>query len=277
MILKPLRGGAVTDFDVTARMLAAVMRRCGVARLTRPRVLACVPSSSTPVERRAVEEAVRGAGARQVVLVDEPLAAAIGAGLPVNEPIGSLLVDVGGGRTELGIVSMGGVVTGHGVHSGGSDFDAAIQAHIRAEYGVAIGEKAAEDLKIAIGSALPGSSGRAALVIGRETSTGSSVEVRVSEDEIRQAMATPIRRVVEAARNTIADAPPELTQDALETGMFLVGGGSLLSGLDLLLAQECEVPVHGAERPRDAVVLGAGHMLEHLDDYQSTFQFVRGR
>jgi len=275
--MRPLQDGTMTEFDVTERMVEVILRRVGVGRLTRPRVLVAVPSLSSEVERRAVEEAFRSAGSRQVTLVEEPLAAAIGAGLPVHEPIGNLIADIGGGRSEMAVVSMGGVVSGSSVRVGGFDLDAAIRGHVRDEYGVAIGERAAEELKTAIGSAFPSGTGRQAIVIGRELSTGNTVEVKVIEDELRAAMAPPLARIIHAARTTLAEAPPELTHDVLETGMFLTGGGGLLRGLDLLLAQECEVPVHVAEDPRRTVALGAGHMLEHLEDYRSAFQLVRRR
>jgi rod shape-determining protein MreB len=267
----------MTEFDTTRRMLEVVLRRVGVARFPKPAVLVCVPSLATDVERRAIDEAVRAAGGGRVTMVDEPLAAAIGAFLPVHEPVGNLVVDVGGGRSEMAVVSMGGVVSGRSATVGGFDLDRALQDHIRAEYDVAIGEKAAEELKIAIGSAFPTATAKAALVPGRELSSGNTVEVKVTEAEVRQALSGPIRGLVEAARRTLAEAPPELTHDVLETGIFLTGGGSLLRGLDLLLAQECEVPVHVAERPRETVVAGAGVMLEHLEDYRTAFQLVRRR
>ncbi len=277
LAVRPLRAGTMTEFDTTQRMLEVVLRRVGLARLSRPRILVCVPSMSSEVERRAIEEAIRSAGGRQVTLVEEPLAAAIGAGLPVHEPVGSLIVDIGGGRSEMAVVSMGGVVSGHAVMVGGFDLDAAIQRHIRTEFGVAIGEKAAEEIKIAIGSAFPTPSNRAAVVIGRELDSGNTVEVKITEDEVRQSMAEPIGGIVEATRRCLAEAPPELTHDVLETGMFLTGGGSLLRGIDMRLAQECEVPVHVTEDPLRTVVRGAGHMVEHLADYRSAFQLVRRR
>ena len=265
----------MTEIEVTQRMLAVVLRRVGVTRFPKPRVVVCVPPSASPVERRAVDRAIRYAGGRQIVPVEEPLAAAVGADLPVHEPLGNLIVDIGGGRSEMAVVSMGGVVSGRSAPVGGFDLDAAVQDHIRGTYGVAIGEKSAEELKVAIGSAFPSQSSRAAKVIGRELASGSMVEVRVDEDELRQAMAPVIKTIVEEARMTLSEAPPELTHDVLETGMFLTGGGSLLRGLDMLLAQECEVPVHVVERPLETVVRGAGRMLEHLDDYRSTFQLLR--
>jgi len=277
LAVRPLRQGVMTEFDITQRMIEAVLQRVGVGRFPKPRVLACVASQSSEVERRAVQEAIRVAGGRGVVLVEEPLAAAIGAGLPIHEPIGNLIVDIGGGITEMAVASMGGIVSGVSIRVGGFDLDAAIQEHIRSAYGVAIGEKSAEEIKIAIGSAFPGPRIKAAIVTGRELASGAPREIRVSEDEIRQAMSEPVNRIVEATRKTLAEAPPELTHDVLEAGMFLTGGGGLLRGLHLLLSQECEVPVHLTERPLQTVVLGLGAMLEHLDDYRSSFQLVRRR
>jgi rod shape-determining protein MreB len=276
--VRPLRAGAMTEFDITQRMLEVVVKRSISTRFPKPRVLVAVPSMSSEVEKRAIEEAVRFAGGgRTVTLVEEPLAAAIGAGLPIHEPIGNLIVDIGGGRSEMAVVSMGGVVSGRSIALGGFDLDAAIQDHIRERYGVAIGETAAEEIKIAIGSAFPSSSGTAAVVTGRELAGGNTVEVKVTEDEIRQAMSATVRSIADAARLCLAEAPPELTHDILETGMFLTGGGSMLRGLDMLLAQECEVAVHSTERPLETVVSGAGRMLEHLADYQTAFQLVRRR
>ncbi|MGZ8631955.1 MAG: rod shape-determining protein MreB [Actinomycetota bacterium] len=275
LAVRPLRGGTMTEFDVTQRMIELVIKRTMTVRFPRPRVLVAVPSLSSEVERRAIEEAIKSAGVRQVTLVEEPLAAAIGAGLPVHEPVGHLVADVGGGRSEMAVVSMGGVVSGRSAAIGGFDLDAAVQQHIRDEYGVAIGEKAAEEIKIAIGSAFPTPTGKAAVVVGRDLASGNTVEVKLTEDEVRKAIGEPVRGIVEAARLTLAEAPPELTHDVLETGMFLTGGGALLRGFDMLLAQECEVPVHVVERPLETVAIGTGRMLEHLEDYRSAFQLVR--
>jgi rod shape-determining protein MreB len=275
--VRPLRHGVMTEFDITQRMIEVVLKRVGVPRFPKPRVLVAIASESSEVERRAVEEAVRFAGGKGVVLVEEPLAAAIGAGLPIHEPVGNLIIDIGGGTTELAVVSMGGVVSGVSIRVGGFDLDAAVQEHVRATYGVAIGEKAAEEIKIAIGSAFPVAQGKGAVVTGRELASGAPAEIRLSEDEVRTAMSDPVRRIVAAARKTLAEAPPELTHDVLDTGMFLTGGGGSLRGLDLLLSQECEVPVHLTDRPLETVVLGAGVMLEHLDDYKESFRLVRRR
>lgn len=273
--VRPLREGTMTEFEITLRMLEAVFRRVGAPRFPRPRVLVTIPLAASEVERRAVQEAIVEAGGRAVTLVDEPLAAAIGAGLPVHEPMGNLVVDVGGGRSEMAVVSMGGVVSGRSTTVGGFDLDEAIRDRVREAYGVAIGERAAEEVKVAIGSAFPSPSTRAAIVTGRELSSGNTVEVTITEDEVRRAMSPIVGRIVEEARRCIAEAPPELTHDILEAGMFLTGGGGLLSGIDMLLAQECEVPVHITERPLETVAIGAGRMLEHLADYRSAFQLVR--
>ena len=273
--LRPLRHGAITDFDITEHMIKLILKRVGVGRLSRPKVLICVPSAITEVERRAVKEAAHMAGARDVALVEEPLAAAIGAGLPVGEPIGNLVVDIGGGTSEMAVVSMGGIVTGNAIRVGGFEMDAAIQQHIRREYGIAVGERTAEQMKIAVGSAYPTAGIPSARVRGRELATGLPKGVDVAQDEVREALAEQVRLIVDAARDALSEAPPELAHDVLETGMFLTGGGSLLKGMEVRLAKECEVPVHLTEQPLETVVVGAGRMLDHLADYRSAFLFTK--
>jgi rod shape-determining protein MreB len=273
--LRPLRHGAITDFDITEHMIKLILRRVGVGRLSRPKVLICVPSAITEVERRAVKEAAHMAGARDVALVEEPLAAAIGAGLPVGEPVGNLIVDIGGGTSEMAVVSMGGIVTGNAIRVGGFEMDAAIQQHVRREYGIAVGERTAEQMKIAVGSAYPTPGIPSARVRGRELATGLPKGVDVAQEEVREALAEPVRLIVDAARDSLSQAPPELAHDVLETGMFLTGGGSLLKGMEVRLAKECEVPVHLTEQPLETVVMGAGRMLDHLSDYRSAFLFTR--
>ena len=274
--MRPLRHGAITDFDITQHMIRLILKRVGVSRFPKPRVLICVPSAITGVERRAVKEAAGLARARDVVLVEEPLAAAIGANLPVHEPVGNLVVDIGGGTSEMAVVSMGGIIAGKAIRVGGFDMDGAVQAHIRKVYGIAIGERTAEQIKMAIGSAYPTPGIPPARVRGRELSTGMPKQVEVQEEEIREALAEPVRLIVEAARDSLSEAPPELAHDVLETGMFLTGGGSLLKGIQVRLARECEVPVHLTEQPLETVVLGAGRMLEHYSEYRSSFLFTRG-
>ena len=275
--VRPLRHGAITDFDITQRMIRLILKRVGISRLAKPRVLVCVPSAITEVERRAVEEAAQSAGARDVALVDEPLAAAIGAGLPIHEPVGNLVVDIGGGTSEMAVISMGGVVTGKALRVGGFDMDGAVQQHIRRAYGMAIGERTAESIKMAVGSAYPTPAPGVVQVRGREIATGMPRQIEVSEEEVREALGENVRVIVESTRDCLAIAPPELAHDVLETGMFLTGGGSLLKGIDARLARECEVPVHLTEQPLETVVLGAGRMLENLDEYKDTFLFSRRR
>jgi rod shape-determining protein MreB len=269
--VRPLRRGAITDFDITQRMIKLILKRAGVTRFARPRVLICVPSAITEVERRAVEEAATSAGARSVSLIEEPMAAAIGAGLPIHEPVGNLVVDIGGGTSEMAVVSMGGLVTKRAIRVGGFDLDSSVQSHIRKEYGLAVGEKTAEQLKIAIGSAYPTSDSRTAEIRGREVSTGMPKVVELSEDEIREALSENVRSIVEATRACLSECPPELAHDVLERGIFLTGGGSLLRGIEARLSQECEVPVNLTEQPLETVVLGAGQLLDYLPDLEGTF------
>ena len=269
--VRPLRRGAITDFDITQRMIKLILKRVGVTRFAKPRVLVCVPSAITEVERRAVEEAATSAGARSVTLIEEPMAAAIGAGLPIHEPVGNLIVDVGGGTSEMAVVSMGGLVTKRAIRVGGFDLDASVQSHIRKEYGLAVGEKTAEQLKIAIGSAYPTADARTAQIRGREVSTGMPKVVELHEEEIREALSENVRAIVEATRACLSESPPELAHDVLERGIFLTGGGGLLRGLDARLAQECEVPVNLTEQPLETVVMGAGRLLDYLPDLQTSF------
>ena len=269
--MRPLRHGAITDFDITEHMIRLILKRVGVSRFPRPRVLICVPSAITEVERRAVKEAARGAGGRDVALVEEPLAAAIGAGLPVHEPIGNLIVDIGGGTSEMAVVSMGGIVTGKAIRVGGFDMDAAIQHHVRKVYGIAVGERTAEEMKMAIGSAYPTPGLPGAKIRGRDLATGMPKEVDVSEEEVREALSESVQRIVEATRDTLATSPPELAHDVLETGVFLTGGGVLLRGLDMRLAHGCEVPVQLAEHPLTTVVAGVGRLLDYEPDQREAF------
>jgi rod shape-determining protein MreB and related proteins len=273
--VRPLRHGAITDFDVTHRMFRHILHRVGVGRWPRPRVLICVPSAITEVERRAVTEAAHSAGARHVALVEQPLAAAIGAGLPIHEPVGNLVVDVGGGTSEMAVVSMGGIVAGTSIRVGGFEMDAAVQHHIRRLYDVAIGEKTAEQMKMAIGSAYPAEGLPNAQVRGRDLATGMPKEIELRQDDLREALAETVNAIVQATKDCLAESPPELGHDVLETGIFLTGGGSLLTGMDMRLAQECEVPVHLTEQPLETVVVGAGRMLDSVPEFRSAGLFTR--
>jgi rod shape-determining protein MreB len=267
--VRPLRSGAISDFDVTEKLLRLILQKAGVTRMSRARVLVCVPSALTGVERRAVEEATLAAGARSCYLIEEPMAAAIGAGLPIHEPMGNLVVDIGGGTSEVALISLGGIVTNTGVRIGGFDLDAAIQNHVRREYTIAIGERTAERIKIAVGSAFPMAHEDKAELRGRDLATGLPKNILITTEEIREAIHEPIRAVVSSVLECIGASPPDLVQDVLTNGITLTGGGGLLSGLDMLLSQEAEVPVHVTEQPLEAVVLGAGKCLEAFDSLRS--------
>jgi rod shape-determining protein MreB len=267
--VRPLRSGAISDFDITEKLLRLIMQRSGVNRFSKPKVLVCVPSALTEVERRAVEEATLSAGARSVHLIEEPMAAAIGAGLPIHEPVGNLVVDVGGGTSEVALISLGGIVTNTAVRVGGFDLDAAIQNHVRREYTVAIGERTAERIKISIASAFPLAQEQKAELRGRDLGTGLPKNILITSEEIREAIKEPVRAIVTATLDCIGSSPPDLVQDVLTNGITLTGGGGMLAGLDMLLSQEAEVPVHVTEQPLEAVVMGAGKCLE-------TFQSLKG-
>jgi rod shape-determining protein MreB len=269
--VRPLRSGAISDFDVTEKLIRLILQRSGVTRFSRPKVLVCVASALTEVERRAVEEATLSAGARSCHLIEEPLAAAIGAGLPVHEPVGNLVVDVGGGTSEVALISLGGIVTNTAVRVGGFDLDAAIQNYVRREYTVAIGERTAERIKIAIGSAFPMAQEQKAELRGRDLATGLPKHILITSEEIREAITEPVRTIVASVVECIGGSPPDLVQDVLNYGITLTGGGGMLSGLDMLLSQQAEVPVHVTPQPLEAVVNGAGKCLEAFDDLKSIF------
>ncbi|MDA8280206.1 MAG: rod shape-determining protein [Actinomycetota bacterium] len=269
--MRPLRQGAITDFDITERLIRLILQRSGVSRLNRSRVLICVPSAITSVERRAVREAARRAGASASYLIEQPMAAAIGAGLAIEEPIGNMIVDVGGGTSEAAVISLGGVVASRAIRCGGFDLDAAIQAYIRREYGLAVGERTAEEIKMAIGSAAPCEDEAKAEVRGRELMTGMPKTVVLSPADVRSAIEDLVRQIVDAAVTCLGDAPPELAQDIIVQGIHLVGGGSLLRGLAGRLAAETAVPVHVVDTPLECVALGAGRCLEEMDSVRSLF------
>jgi rod shape-determining protein MreB len=271
---RPLQRGAIADFDVTEQMIRLVFKAVGVSRFPKPRVLVCVASLLTPVERRAVKEAVTVAGARSVSLVEEPMAAAIGAGLPIQDHVGNMIVDVGGGTSEMAMVAMGGLVTQKAIRVGGFDMDAAVQSYVRKRYDVAIGELAAERLKIELGSAYPAAEAGEAEVAGRDLSTGLQRTIVVTPEEIREVLGDTVTTIVEATRDCLSESPPELAHDVLETGIFLTGGGGMLRGLEMRMARECEVPVHLTEGALTTVALGAGRLLDYLPEYRTAFLAV---
>ncbi|MER7397259.1 rod shape-determining protein [Streptomyces sp. NPDC000151] len=284
--MRPLQEGVIADFDAAERMLRGLMKKALPGRrLSRPRVVVCVPSGITGVERRAVIDSAKRAGAREVQLIEEPMAAAIGAGLPVAEPVGCMVVDIGGGTTEVAVVSMGGLVTAQSVRVGGDAMDAAITAYVKKKHALAIGERTAEDIKIAIGSALwtpeevhlpePPADGADAedtvplridayTVRGRDQVNGLPRTQEITAEEIRQALAEPVDAIVQAVRRTLDACPPELSGDVIEHGIALTGGGALLRGLDRLLRDETGVPVVVADDPLHCVVAGTGKCVEEF-------------
>jgi rod shape-determining protein MreB len=235
----------------------------------------CVPSAITEVERRAVTEAARRAGAADAQLIEQPLAAAIGAGLPINEPLGNMVVDVGGGTSETAVISLGGVVALRAIRTGGFDIDNSIQAYVKREYGIAIGERTAEDIKVAIGSAWPTSDEVKAEVRGRDLMTGLPKTVILSPEEVRLAIDDEISAICESVISCLGEAPPELAQDLIHQGIHLVGGGGLLSGLEHRLAHETGIPVHLVDAPLECVVLGAGRCIEAYDSLKVMFMGAR--
>ena len=269
---RPLRRGAISDFDITERYIRLLMDKVGVRKkIPRPRVLICVPSAITEVERRALVEASLAAGARSAHLIEEPVAAAIGAGLPIHEPTGNLVVDIGGGTSEVGVISMGGVVVNKSIRVGGFDIDDAISRYIRREYAIVIGERTAEQIKIAVGSAFPLADEEKAEIRGRDLTTGLPKVVQITSEEMREAIADPVASIVQAVVAALAETPPELGQDILSRGVALTGGGGLLRGLDMRLSEECDVPVHLTDQPLECVVMGAGKCLEAFSSLKDLF------
>ncbi|MGH8900514.1 MAG: rod shape-determining protein [Egibacteraceae bacterium] len=262
---RPMAGGAVTDFHATARLLELVLQRLGVTRFSRSRVLLCVPSGVTEVERRALEEAAVQAGAGTTYLMEEPLAAAVGAGLPIAEPAGAMLLDVGGGSSQVAIISLGGIVTATPVRTGGFDIDDAIAQHIRARYDLAIGERTAEEVKLAIGSAYPLAEEPWAEVRGRQLATGLPETIALGAEEVRTAIDPCLCAIVGAVLDALGNCPPELVQDVLDCGLWMVGGGALLRGLDARITAAAEIPVRVAEHPLEAVIRGAGQAMESFE------------
>ena len=269
--VRPLRQGAITDFDITQRLIRLLLKRAGVNHFNRPRVLICVPSAITEVERRAVEEAARRAGAAGAFLIEQPMAAAIGAGLPIHEPLGNMVVDIGGGTSETAVISLGGIVALQAIRVGSFDIDNAIQAYVRREYGTAIGERTAEEIKVAIGSASDVIDGVKAEVRGRDLMNGLPKTVVLTPEEVREAIDEQISAIVDSVVTCLGDAPPELAQDLITQGIHLVGGGGMLAGLDRRLAEETGIPVHLVDAPLECVVLGAGKCMDSFDSLKVMF------
>lgn len=271
--IRPMKDGVIADFTVTEQMLKQCIRMASPSRLfaPSPRIIICVPCGSTQVERRAIKESALAAGASEVYLIEEPMAAAIGAGLPVNEAAGSLVVDIGGGTTEVGLISLGGMVYAGSVRVGGDKFDQAIINYIRRNFGMLIGEPTAEMIKKKIGSAFPGSEVMEIEVKGRNIAEGVPRTFTVHSNEILEALSEPLNQIVVAVKNALEKTPPELGADIAEHGLMLTGGGALLRDLDQLLKEETGLPVHVAEEPLNCVVKGCGIALENMDKLRTAF------
>ncbi len=266
--IRPLRDGVIADFDVTEKMLRYFIQKVHRRRWARPRIVVCVPSGITPVERRAVEEAAYHAGARRAYTIEEPMAAAIGSGLPIAEPTGSMVVDIGGGTTEVAVISLGGIVVSRSIRVGGDELDEAIIEWVKKEHNVLIGERTAEQIKMAIGSAWPYQDEPSAEVRGRDLVTGLPKTVTLTSPEIREAIDEPTQAVVDAVKYTLDKTPPELASDVVESGIVLTGGGALLVGLDHRLVSETGMPIVTAHKPLQTVVIGSGRCLEEFDTLQ---------
>jgi rod shape-determining protein MreB len=274
--IRPLKDGVIADFDVTEQMLRHFIQKVHQHRFAHPRVVVCVPSGVTGVERRAVEEATLSAGARQAYLIEEPMAAAIGAGLPIAEPAGNMIVDIGGGTSEVAVISLGGIVVSQSLRVGGDEMDDAIVNHVKKEYKLLIGQQTAEEIKLEIGSAHPLREEIQAEVRGRDLLTGLPKTVILSSDEVRHALDEPLGQIIDAIKQTLDKTPPELAADIMDRGLMLAGGGSLLGGLDERLRQETHMPVHVAESPLTCVAVGSGRSLEEFEVIHRS-QKVRGR
>jgi rod shape-determining protein MreB len=264
--IRPLKDGVIADFDTTEKMLRyfiqKVHRRSFMAK---PRVVVCVPSGITGVEQRAVEESTIRAGARSAFIIEEPMAAAIGVGLPVHEPTGNMVVDIGGGTTEVAVISLGGIVTSQSIRIGGDELDEAIISYIKKEYSLMLGERSAEEIKLALGSAYPLAEESQMDIRGRDLVSGLPKTISISGDEIRRAIEEPVNAIVDAVKNTLDSCPPELAADIMDKGIVLTGGGALLRELDERLKHETSMPIHVADNPLQSVAIGSGKCLEEFE------------
>jgi len=271
-VVRPLHDGVIADFEAAEQMLRYFIHQVHRRRsFAKPRMVICVPSGITAVEQRAVKEAGYQAGARQVFLIEEPMAAAIGAGLPVHQATGNMVVDVGGGTTEVAVVSLGGVVTSTSIRTAGDDLDAAIVAWLKKEHGLMLGERTAEEVKQSVGSAFPQVSEAQAELRGRDLVTGLPRSITVTGAEVRQALEEPLHAIVDAVRTTLDQTPPELAGDIMDRGIVLTGGGALLRGMDERIRHETGMPVHVADDPLRSVALGAAKCVEEFDALRQVF------
>jgi rod shape-determining protein MreB len=263
--VRPLKDGVIADFDVTERMLRYFIQKVHRrTRMAKPRIVVAVPSGITGVEQSAVKEAGHQAGARRVYIIEEPMAAAIGAGLPVNEPTGNMVVDIGGGTTEVAVISLGGIVTSQSIRIGGDELDQAIITFGKKEHSLMLGERTAEEIKMALGSAFPSDEPHAE-IRGRDLVSGLPKTVVISAAEVRRAIEEPVNLIIDAVKTTLDKCPPELAGDVMDRGIALTGGGALLRGLDQRIREETGMPVHIADSPLDSVVLGTGKCVEDFE------------
>jgi rod shape-determining protein MreB len=263
--VRPMKDGVIADFEITESMVRYFIKKVHNRRVfVRPRIVIGIPSGITEVEKRAVRDSAERAGAREVYMVEEPMAAAIGVGLPIVEPAGNMIIDIGGGTTEMAVISLAGIVFAKSIRIGGDEMDQAIIEYLKKTYNLMIGERTAEEIKIKIGSAYPLEEELKMEVKGRDLVAGLPKMISVTSEEVREALSEPIRQIVEAARITLERTPPELSADLVERGVMLAGGGALLRGLDKLLAEETGLPVHVADDPLTAVALGTGKILNEL-------------
>ena len=264
--IRPLKDGVIADFEVCEKMLRYFIQKVHASKWSKPRMVICVPSGITGVEQRAVQDAAEYAGARKPVhIIEEPMAAAIGADLPVHEPSGNMIVDIGGGTTEVAVISLGGIVTAQSVRVAGDELDEAVLQYIKKEFSLAIGERTAEEIKIQMGSAWPMEQEITADIRGRDLISGLPRTLQVTTEHIREALAEPISAIIDAVKTTLDKTPPELAADIMQDGIMLTGGGALLGGLDERLSHETGMPIRVADEPLYSVVIGSGRALENID------------
>ncbi|NNE13177.1 MAG: rod shape-determining protein [Ilumatobacter sp.] len=264
--IRPLKDGVIADFEVCEKMLRYFIQKVHASKWSKPRMIICVPSGITGVEQRAVQDAAEYAGARKPVhIIEEPMAAAIGADLPVHEPSGNMVVDIGGGTTEVAVISLGGIVTAQSVRVAGDELDDAILQYVKKEYSLAIGDRTAEEIKIQMGSAWPMEEELTADIRGRDLVSGLPRTIQLTTEHVREALAEPVSAIVDAVKTTLDKTPPELAADIMEDGIMLTGGGALMGGLDQRLAHETGMPIRVAEEPLYSVVIGSGRALENID------------
>jgi len=267
--VRPLKDGVIADFDITEKMLRYFIQRVHKRRLlAKPRVVVCVPSGITGVEQRAVEEATIAAGARRAYIIEEPMAAAIGAGLPIHEPAGNMVVDIGGGTTEVAVISLGGIVTSSSLRIGGDELDEAIINHVKKEYSLLLGERTAEAIKLAIAAVYPTNEELVAEIPGRDLVSGLPKTLQITDGEIRAAIEEPVSAIIDSIKATLDRTPPELAGDIMHRGITLTGGGALLRGIDKRLRHETGMPVHIADNPLSSVAIGSGKCLEEFEVLQ---------